>query len=63
MTVSCQEDALGHAAATAHRRATGHQRPQHVIAAQARRARAARPIEKAARRRLLAGPILLVTVW
>ena len=37
-------DALGHAAATAHRRAAGHQHPQHVIAALARLAEAGEPM-------------------
>ena len=36
-------DALGHAAATAHRRAAGHERPQHVIAALARLVEAGEP--------------------
>ena len=38
------DDALGHAAATAHRRAAGHQHPQHVIAALARLAEAGEPL-------------------
>ena len=38
------DDALGHAAATAHRRAAGHQHPQHVIAALARLAQAGEPL-------------------
>ena len=37
-------DALGHAAATAHGRAAGHQHPQHVIAALARLAEAGEPL-------------------
>ena len=34
------DDAVGHATATAHRRATGHQYPQHIFAALARLAEA-----------------------
>ena len=37
-------DALGHAAAAAHRRAAGHQHPQHVVAALARLAEAGEPL-------------------
>ena len=37
-------DAVGHAAATAHRRAPGHQHPQHVVAALARLAEAGEPV-------------------
>ena len=39
-----EHDAVGHAAATAHRRASGHQYPQHVIAALARLAEAGEPL-------------------
>ena len=35
---------MGHAAATAHRRAAGHQHPQHVVAALARLAEAGEPL-------------------
>ena len=37
-------DALGYAAATAHRRASGHQHPQHVLTALARLAQAGEPM-------------------
>ena len=37
-------DAVGHAAATAHRRAAGHQHPQHVVTALARLAQAGEPL-------------------
>ena len=39
-----EHDAVGHAAASAHRRAAGHQHPQHVIAALARLAEAGEPL-------------------
>ena len=38
------DHAVGHAAATAHRRTAGHQHPQHVIAALARLAEAREPL-------------------
>ena len=51
------DDALGHAAAAAHRRPAGHEHPQHVVAALARLAEAGEPLPGAVQqlRRIRAG--------
>ena len=47
MLTRTDRDALGYAAATAHRRASGHQHPQHVLTALARLAQTGEPVSGA----------------